>query len=171
MRISIVFVSVFISILLLYFGGTLYCKDLYLEEIKGQKALFWVKSQNKKSLKALQSHPRFKELKKYRQNLLEAEDKLLYASLKADGLVYNFWRNRKYKRGLLRRKSLKKYLSGNGPWEKVLNLDALAEKEKENWVFKGAVYHPKGKRVLMFFSRGGKDASVVREFDLVKKSL
>ena len=53
--------------------------------------------------------------------------------------------------------------------KKILDLDALAQKEKENWVYKGGNYHPEGKRVLLYFSRGGKDASIIREFDLIKK--
>lgn len=143
--------------------------DLYLEEIKGERALSWVQSQNERSLKTLKSHPRFEELKKYYLSLLQAKDKLVFARLQGDGRVYNFWRDEKYKRGLLRRTSLKNYLSGNYKWEEVLNVDALAEKEKENWVYKGGNYHPEGQRVLFYFSKGGKDASVIREFDLVKK--
>lgn len=142
---------------------------LYLEEIRGKKTLSWVQIQNERSLKDLQSHPRFEELKNYHLNLLQAKDKLVFAYLQGDGRVYNFWKDEKYKRGLLRRTDLKNYLSGNYKWEKVLDVDALAEKEKENWIYKGGNYHPEGQRSLMHFSRGGKDASVIREFDLVKK--
>lgn len=144
-------------------------KDLYLEKIKDSKALLWVKNQNERSLEVLKSHPQFEELKSYKLNLLQAEDKLVYAFLKGDGQVYNFWKDEKYQRGLLRRMSLKSYLSGSFGWEEVLDLDALAEKEKENWIYQGGQYHPDGRRALLRFSRGGKDASVIREFDLVKK--
>ena len=163
------FVAIFIIFFSLWKGFMSSYNDLYLEKIKGRKALLWVKKQNKRSLNALKSHPHFKELKSYKKRLLESEDKLIYASLQGDGLVYNFWKDKKYKRGLLRRTNLKNYLSGKDLWEEVLNLDALAEKEKENWVYKKAKFHPKGKKVLLYFSRGGKDASVIREFDLVKK--
>lgn len=163
-------IVVIITVFFFLWKGFMSSNDLYLEKIKGRKALLWVKKQNERSLNVLKSHPLFKELKTYQKNLLEAEDKLIYASLQGDGFVYNFWRDKKYKRGLLRRTSLKNYLSGNDLWEEVLNLDALAEKEKENWVYLGETYHPEGKRVLLYLSRGGKDASVVREFDLVKKN-
>lgn len=143
--------------------------DLYLEAIKDKKALSWVKSQNKRSLNSLISHPRFEELKNHKKNLLESEDQLLYPFLQANGFVYNFWRDKKYKRGLLRRTDLKNYLSGNYQWEEVLDLDALAEQEKESWVYSGSVHHPEGKKVFFHLSRGGQDAVVVREFDLVKK--
>ena len=140
-----------------------------MEKIKDQKTLLWVKKQNEKSLKAFKSHPRFEELKNYQLELLLAKDKLVPGYLQGDGQVYNFWRDNNHKRGLLRRTSLESYLSGNHHWEEVLNLDALAKKEKENWIYHGGIYHPDGQRVLFSFSRGGKDVSVIREFDLVKK--
>lgn len=158
-----------VSVVSLFLFFTFSDEDLYLEKIKGEKALSWVKGQNERSLRALKSHPRFEELKNYHLSLLQAKDKLVYGQLQGDSRVYNFWKDEKYKRGLLRRTSLKNYLSGNYQWEEILNVDALAKKEKENWIYKGGNYHPKGRRVLMYFSRGGKDASVVREFDLVKK--
>ena len=164
-------ITVSVCILAFYLFGivTSSRNDLYLEEIKGRKALSWVETQNERSLKALKSHPHFEELKNYQLNLLQAKDKLVFAHVQGDGRAYNFWRDEKYKRGLLRRTSLKNYLSGDYKWEEVLDIDALAKKEKENWIYKGGNYHPEGQRVLLSFSRGGKDASVIREFDLIKK--
>jgi prolyl oligopeptidase len=53
----------------------------------------------------------------------------------------------------------------------VLDLDALAAAEKENWVWKGAlVRFPDYTRCLVRLSRGGGDAVVVREFDLGTKA-
>ena len=148
--------------------------DLYTDKKLAQKTeeqtvLRWIKNQNEKSLGVFKSHPRFEELKNYYLSLMQAKDKILYAFLEGDGFVYNFWMDRKYQRGLLRRTSLKNYISGDFQWEEVLDVDALAEKEKENWVYKGGRYYPDGSRVLFFLSRGGKDASVIREFDLVNK--
>ena len=52
----------------------------------------------------------------------------------------------------------------------MIDLDALAAKEDENWVWKGAnLCYPKYQRALPRLSRGGADATVVREFDLVSK--
>jgi prolyl oligopeptidase len=52
-------------------------------------------------------------------------------------------------------------------WEIVLDLDALARDEGENWVWKGAQCLPPAyERCLVTLSRGGGDAAVVREFDL-----
>ena len=150
-------------------SGDIMDANLYATKELDQKVSQWVKNQNKKSFNAFKSHPQFEELKNYYLNLMQAKDKILYARLNGDGFVYNFWMDEKYKKGLIQRTSLKNYLSGDFKWEEVLNLDALAEKEKENWVYKGGNFHPAGNRVLFFLSRGGKDASVIREFDLIRK--
>jgi prolyl oligopeptidase len=53
----------------------------------------------------------------------------------------------------------------------VLDLDALGASEKENWVFHGAAcLKPEQRRCLLSLSRGGADASVEREFDVVEKA-
>jgi prolyl oligopeptidase len=49
----------------------------------------------------------------------------------------------------------------------MLDLDALARREKENWVWGGAAFlRPSYDRCLITLSRGGADAAVVREFDI-----
>ncbi len=76
-------------------------------------------------------------------------------------------------RGLWRRVTRDGYetaVAEGGPdWEIVLDVDALAETEDENWVWKGAAVSPEYNRALLMLSRGGKDATVIREFDLVTK--
>jgi prolyl oligopeptidase len=53
----------------------------------------------------------------------------------------------------------------------VIDLDALAAAESENWVWHGAdCLRPGYERCLVSLSRGGADASVVREFDLAAKA-
>ena len=52
-------------------------------------------------------------------------------------------------------------------WQVLLDVDALAAAEGENWVWAGAdELRPDNRRYLVSLSRGGADASVVREFDL-----
>jgi len=49
----------------------------------------------------------------------------------------------------------------------VLDLDAVAAEEKENWVWSGAqLLRPGYKKALISLSRGGADATVTREFDM-----
>ena len=48
----------------------------------------------------------------------------------------------------------------------MLDLDALASTENENWVWAGSVWRePTYDRCLVSLSRGGADAVVIREFD------
>jgi prolyl oligopeptidase PreP (S9A serine peptidase family) len=59
----------------------------------------------------------------------------------------------------------------NPAWEIILNLDELAASENENWVWKGAdILQPSHDRALLFLSRGGADAAVMREFDLSRNN-
>ena len=84
---------------------------------------------------------------------------------------YNFWRDGKNPRGLWRRTTLDEYKKAKPAWEIVLDLDLLGKEEKENWVWHGAqVLKPDYQRALVSLSRGGADASVVREFDLAGKT-
>ena len=86
-------------------------KELF-QKTGNRRILRWVRNQNEKSLKAFKSHPRFEELKDYSLNLMQAKDSILYAFLQGDGFVYNFWRDERYQRGLLRRTKLQNYLNG-----------------------------------------------------------
>ncbi len=52
-------------------------------------------------------------------------------------------------------------------WKTLLDIDALAATEDENWVWKGVdVHSPEYDRALVKLSRGGADATAIREFDL-----
>ena len=52
----------------------------------------------------------------------------------------------------------------------VGHLDALASEEDEDWVWKGpSCLQPDYRRCLLYLSRGGADATVVREFDVETK--
>jgi prolyl oligopeptidase len=52
----------------------------------------------------------------------------------------------------------------------LLDLDALAEAEAEDWVWHGAdTLPPAHQRALLRLSRGGSDAAVLREFDLTTR--
>jgi len=86
--------------------------------------------------------------------------------------LYNFWRDASHPRGLWRRTSLAEYRRPQPDWETVIDLDRVAADDKENWVWHGATcLRPERsgapyRRCLIALSRGGADATVVREFDL-----
>jgi prolyl oligopeptidase len=143
---------------------------LWLEEIEGERALAWARQENDKSLGVLQADPRFKTFEARALEILQAKDRIPFVSLEPTGL-YIFWQDETNVRGLWRRTTLASYRSAAPQWETVLDVDALAAAEKANWVFQGSsCLPPEGTRCLISLSNGGKDANVVREFDLKTKT-
>jgi prolyl oligopeptidase len=142
---------------------------IWLEDVTGDKALSWVRERNAVSTAELAKSPEFTELDDRLLKILDSKDKIPMIA-KHGQWYYNFWRDDKNKRGLWRRTTLDEYRKEQPNWEIVIDLDALGEKEKENWVWHGAQFlRPKYERCLVSLSRGGADASVVREFDVVAK--
>jgi prolyl oligopeptidase len=144
-------------------------KFLWLEEVTGDKALGWVKDQNARSQQELEAAPGFEKL---RQRLLAIYDsKARIPGAVARGKwLYNIWKDEANPRGLWRRTTLAEYKKKSPKWETVIDLDALAKAEGENWVWHGSsCLYPDYKRCLISLSRGGADADVVREFDTVEK--
>lgn len=141
----------------------------WLEEVEGPQALEWVRGLNHQTQKNLEADPRFGRFKNQFEDILMAKDRLPVAYFIGERL-YNFWQDEKSVRGLWRRTSMSSYRTSQPRWETVLDIDQLAKSEKENWVFGGADCWPKEESVcLIKLSRGGKDAKVVREFDLRTK--
>jgi prolyl oligopeptidase len=141
----------------------------WLEEVTGEKPLAWVKEQNARSSAELSKLPEFTTIQDRLLKILDSNDRIPFVSKNGE-LYYNFWRDAQHKRGLWRRTTLEEYKKPEPKWETVLDLDALAEQEKENWVWGGAtMVRPTFDRCLISLSRGGADADVVREFDPIKK--
>ncbi|HYD37733.1 MAG TPA: prolyl oligopeptidase family serine peptidase [Allosphingosinicella sp.] len=142
---------------------------LWLEEIEGERALAWARDENVRSLGALQSDPRYARFEAQALEILQAKDRIPFVSIMPTGL-YNFWQDETHVRGLWRRTTLASYRTASPQWETVLDVDALAAAEKKNWVYKGSdCLPPENTRCLVYLSDGGKDAVVVREFDLAAK--
>ncbi len=146
---------------------------LWLEEIEGEQALDWVRTQNNRTLSALQTDPRYSGFEAAALDVLTSDDRIPYGTIR-DGLVYNFWQDEQSVRGLWRRTPVESYRTSEPDWDVILDIDALAETEDANWVFKGAnVFRAPGSdryRALVSLSDGGKDAIVQREFDIESKS-
>jgi prolyl oligopeptidase len=143
--------------------------NLWLENITGDKALAWVREQNAASTAKLESSPGFSALDERLLSILNSHERIPLVA-KLGKFYYNFWRDDKNVRGLWRRTTLAEYKKPNPAWETVLDLDQLAAQEKENWVWHGyTVLEPSYDRCLIELSRGGADASVLREFDLTHR--
>ena len=142
---------------------------LWLEEIEGARALAWVHDRNRECFDELESDARYATFLEQAEALLNAKDRIPYGSVRGRH-VYNFWRDAGHVRGILRRTPLASYRLAKPEWETVLDIDALAKSEDENWVYKGTTWLAPGYgRCLVKLSRGGTDASVYREFDAEAK--
>ena len=143
---------------------------LWLEEVEGAEALAWAAEQNALSVPRLQGDARFESVRAQIESLLTSDDRIPTPEL-IDGQVYNFWQDDSHIRGLLRRTSLASYVSDDPQWETVIDIDSLATVENANWVYKGRSCLPSNPtRCLLRLSDGGKDAVVLREFDLDGKN-
>ncbi|WP_246845413.1 prolyl oligopeptidase family protein [Bdellovibrio sp. NC01] len=143
---------------------------LYLEEVEGKKALEFAKAESKRTVAHFKKDPNFNSIKKDLTKIALADDRLPQVYL-MNGEVYNFWQDKKHTRGIWRKTSVEEFKKEKPQWNVLLDLDALAKKENENWVWAGAdCLPPKNTRCLISLSRGGKDAKVTREFDLTSLS-
>ncbi|GGF61137.1 prolyl oligopeptidase family serine peptidase [Alteromonas lipolytica] len=145
---------------------------LWLEEVEGERALSWVRSQNQRTLAQLQADPVYPELEAKALEVVNAAERIPYGNIR-HGEVYNFWQDATHIRGLWRKTPLASYAGENPDWETILDVDQLAKAEDKNWVFKGASCYTAKEtvhyRCLVSLSDGGKDAVTVREFDLADK--
>ncbi|OWY38705.1 S9 family peptidase [Xenophilus sp. AP218F] len=142
---------------------------LWLESVQGQQAMHWVKQQNAATVKQLEAAPSFAPIKRDILTILDSRARLPGIE-KIGERYYNFWRDKEHPRGVWRSATLDEYRKAEPAWQTVLDLDALAAKEKENWVWQGAsCVKPEQDRCLIRLSRGGGDAAVVREFDLASR--
>ena len=143
---------------------------LWLEEIEGEEALAWVRSQNERSLAELEADPRFATLYEEALSVLTSDARLPLGQI-ADGRVYNFWQDETHVRGVWRRADVASYRGGSPAWETLLDVDALAEAEGENWILNAvACLAPERRRCMVELSVGGKDAAYWREFDTETKA-
>jgi prolyl oligopeptidase len=143
---------------------------LWLEDVNGEKALDWVKSENAITQKQLESDPEFSKLREDLLAIHNSTDKIPFVK-KIGNHLYNFWKDQKNPRGLWRRTTLAEYQKKQPKWETVLDIDALNQTEKKSWVWHDAeCLKPEGRYCLIALSEGGTDADETREFDLKTKT-
>ncbi|MCK7676049.1 prolyl oligopeptidase family serine peptidase [Corynebacterium pygosceleis] len=141
-----------------------------LEPVLSPPALTWAEERTRSTMALLDSPGTDVDriaMESRIHRALDTDDRIAFPNRRG-GHVYNFWRDAGHPRGLWRRTSPEDYRAGSPDWEILLDLDALATAESENWVWHGAhVRSPDRDRALIRLSRGGADAVVIREFDLV----
>ena len=144
---------------------------VWLEDVEGARAMAWVKDHNTHSLGVLQGDPRYEPLHQQALAIVQARDRIPAPGFTHDGHIDNFWQDAQHVRGVWRRTTLDSYKTAEPQWETVLDIDALAEAESANWVYKGSTcLAPEERYCLISLSNGGKDAVTLREFDSVTRS-
>jgi prolyl oligopeptidase len=143
---------------------------LWLEDIRGERALDWVRAQNAITEKQFATSADFDKTRNEILEVLDSDARIPYPNRMGDHL-YNFWQDKAHPRGVWRRTTLAEYRKSSPAWETLIDIDALNKAEDAKWVFKGAqCLKPKFERCLVSLSPGGGDAVEVREFDLPSKS-
>ncbi len=136
--------------------------------MEGVRATTWVDGQNLTTMERL-GDARFTADRDELCRLLDRPDNLPVPTRRG-GLLYNFWRDAGHQRGIWRRTTLEFFRTPAPDWDVLLDLDTLAAEEGEDWIWQGAAtLPPEHARAMLRLSRGGSDAVVLREFDLVAR--
>jgi prolyl oligopeptidase len=138
----------------------------WLEDIHGGRPMAWVKAENARTAAVIENDTHFLPLEAEALEVLESKDRLPDPQFR-NGVVYNTWRDAEHVRGIVRRTTLKDYLTAEPKWETVLDYDALSKADNQSWVGKGLeCLHPEDELCLVALSAGGEDAVVLREMNL-----
>ena len=142
---------------------------LWLEDVDSPRALDWARARNAETRDALETRPDYAPAYAQLREIYNARDRIPEVVRRGDAF-YDFWQDGAHPRGLVRRTTLQGLRAAEVAWETVIDLDALGAAEHENWAWKGMqCLGPAYRRCLVSLSRGGADATVVREFDGVSK--
>lgn len=144
----------------------------WLEDIRGEAALNWVREQNVRTERHFASNAHFK--KDYEAVLAVKQrssidgDVVSGRILSHEGWLYEVHTDSGHKRGVWRRVRINRLLAGKPEWENLVDVDALAKAERRAWVFQNQpAFH--GNRALIVLSDGGGSRFSWREFDLLER--
>lgn len=141
---------------------------LWLEDVTGDEALDWVRARNEPTLARFRDTD-FERMRTEALEVLDTDARIPYVVRRGEYL-YNFWRDAANPRGLWRRTTLDSYRTDAPEWDVLIDVDELGRADGEKWVWAGAaVIYPEYTRALISLSRGGSDASIVREFDMLTR--
>ncbi|UEM01365.1 prolyl oligopeptidase family serine peptidase [Skermanella rosea] len=142
---------------------------LWLEEVDGPRAVEWVEARNAEILGRF-GDAAFERDRDALAAILDRPDNIPFVARRGDRL-FNFWKDAANPRGLWRATSLESYRTEKPEWDVLLDLDELSEAEGEDWVWGAPVTLPGSHDLaILSLSRGGGDATVLREFDLATRS-
>ena len=123
---------------------------LWLEDIDGERSLAWVETQNAATL-ARFGDACFAGDRDTLAAIFDRPDNIPLIARRGTE-VFNFWKDASHPRGLWRATTLDSYRSEQPEWDILLDLDALAAREDEDWTWSGASTLP-GTPTLIPYSR------------------
>jgi prolyl oligopeptidase len=141
---------------------------LWLEEIEGARALAWVEAQNAATLSRF-GGARMAAERDALAAIYNRSDNIPFVTRRGARL-FNFWKDAAHPRGLWRTTSLESFRQAAPDWDVLLDLDALAATEGEDWIWGASTLPGSHDRAILHLSRGGSDAAVLREFDLATRA-
>lgn len=109
----------------------------WLEEVEGEEALAFATSMNEVSLAKLMNDERYDAIYQANLEIVQSSDRIPYVGVRG-GELFNFWRDADNTHGLWRKTTPESYASDDIEWDIVLDVDALAEADGKNWVWRGA---------------------------------
>jgi prolyl oligopeptidase len=144
-------------------------ENVWLEEIYGEAPLGWVREQNARTEDLLEDAD-YAALEGSILEVLDSTDRIAMVGKRGDW-YYNFWKDQANPKGLWRRTTWESYVTDSPEWDVLLDVDALAAAEGEEWVFHGATFlRPAAEEpyrlALLALSPDGGDANRYREFDV-----
>lgn len=143
---------------------------LWLEGVNDERALTWVTEQNETTLAEF-GDASYTCDRDTLATLLNHPDKIPYVSRRGNYL-YNFWTDADHPRGVWRRTTETRFRTETPQWEVLLDLDALAVDDQEDWIWQGPQTLPASHDIaILRLSRGGSDAVCLREFDLNARAI
>ncbi|MBX3231598.1 MAG: S9 family peptidase [Labilithrix sp.] len=141
----------------------------WLEDVNGERSIAFAKTHNALSEGQLTAEPGFKALEERLAAIYLSKDKIPAVHVE-NGKLRNFWTDKEHPRGVWRETTLAEYKKAAPAWTTLLDVDALNKSEGQSYVYKGAqCLRPLYKRCLVSLSKGGGDATIVRELDTDKK--
>ena len=142
---------------------------VWLEDVESARSMEWVNAKNAVTVATLTASPLYQTLYDRIKQILDSRDKIAFPEIIGNSL-YNFWKDADHERGIWRRTSWASYATASPSWETVIDLDSLSKAEGVTWSWSGAdCFEPEYKRCIVALSRGGSDATEMREFDLTTR--
>ncbi len=143
---------------------------LWLEDIDSKQSMEWVNQRSTATEELISKQPEYSEIFRNCLEIYDSAEKIAYPRIKGK-FVYNFWKDKDHQRGIWRRASTKSYINRDPRWEILLDMDKLSQSEGVNWnLYRTEGLFPSYSRFLVHLSRGGCDATEIREYDPDRKA-